>query len=293
MLSPGSTFPPSFESDPSSRDDVRAEQFALEQASAPVRAGRGRRFPPAPATYVLLGINIAVYLWMVLAGVDRLTPSPDDLMRFGACNAEAVTLGHEWWRIVTAMFVHVGLVHLALNMWCLWNLGVIGEPLMGFFGTCSVYVLTGAAGNLLSVAVNLYSSRGEVGAGASGAVFGIAGVLIVLFSNKRLAEPRPGFRGIPLEDLKAIRRSVVQFAALNLIIGASTNVGPLMRSIHLEDVHIDNWAHIGGFVSGLAMAVPLVPRMTSGRSSYLRRQKVVFGGGLLAMALFGYFLSKL
>ncbi|AFL90033.1 putative membrane protein [Terriglobus roseus DSM 18391] len=231
---------------------------------------------------------------MVLARVDALTPTPDDLMRFGANNAEAVLGGHEWFRILSAMFVHVGIVHLGLNMWCLWNLGVIGEPLLGVLGMFSVYLLTGAAGNLLSVAVNFYTgASGEVGAGASGAVFGIAGVLIVLFSNKRLSEPRPGFRGIPLEDLRAIRRSVIQFAVLNLVIGLSTNVGPLMRGIHMADVHIDNMAHIGGFTSGLAIAVPLVPRMTSGRERYLTRQKMTFAGAALAMALFGYFLSHL
>ena len=293
QIFPSTTFQPSFEPSPNAPADVRAEQHAVDAAAAPVRSGRLRRFAHAPATYVLLGINVAVYVWMVLVGVDPLTPTPDALVAFGATFPEAVLASHQWWRILTAMFVHVGLIHLALNMWCLWNLGVIGEPLLGFFGTCSVYVLTGAAGNLLSVALSVYFGQDVVGAGASGAVFGIAGVLIVLFSNKRLAEPRPGFRGIPLQDLKAIRRSVIQFAVLNLVIGLSTNVGPLMHGIHLDDVHIDNSAHIGGFVSGLAMAVPLVPQMTSGRSRYLQRQKLVFGGAVLALALFGYFLSKL
>jgi rhomboid protease GluP len=285
-----STFQPNFDPETGASADVRAEQRAVEEAARP---SRRRTFSQAPATYVLLGINIAVYAFMVLRGVDPLTPSPDDLVVFGATFPEFVLAGHQWWRIITAMFVHVGLVHLALNMWCLWNLGVIGEPLMGFFGTCSVYILTGAAGNLLSVTINSSLNQGVVGAGASGAVFGIAGVLIVLFSNKRLAEPRPGFRGIPIEDLRAIRRSVIQFAALNLIIGASTNFGPLMHGIHLDDVHIDNSAHIGGFISGLAMAAPLVPRMTSGRARYLQRQKLVFGACTLALCLFGYFLSKL
>ena len=52
----------------------------------------------------------------------------------------------EWWRIVTAMFVHVGILHLATNMWCLWNLGLLAEPLMGSFGLVAVYILTGAVG---------------------------------------------------------------------------------------------------------------------------------------------------
>jgi rhomboid protease GluP len=270
--------------------DAAREQAALDASVRRSRPGRMRRMAQAPATYTLLGINVLVYLWMVRSGVDPLAPSPDDLLRFGANSPELVFLGHQWWRVVTAMFVHVGIVHLATNMWCLWNLGLIGEPLLGVFGVTSVYLLTGISGNLLSLAFN---GRGQVGAGASGAVFGIAGILIILFSNKRLSQPRPGFSGIPLSDLHAIRRSVVSFAVLNLLIGAGTAVRPLMEGIHMGDLHIDNMAHIGGFVSGLAMGVPLLPRMTSGRAAYLRRQKVVFAGSLLLLALFAYFLANL
>ena len=275
--------------------DARQNE-AIQQAAAPVvaRASGFRRLAQTPATYLLLAINIAVYLWMLHAGVDRLTPTPEDLIRFGANNAEAVVVGHQWWRIVTAMFVHVGLVHLATNMWCLWNLGIIGEPLLGFMGTCSVYLLTGAAGNLLSVAFNtVFQQRGEVGAGASGAVFGIAGILIVLFSNKRLAERRPGFAGIPLRELHAIRKSVVSFAALNLLIGVGTMIRPLMHGIGLDELRIDNTAHLGGFLTGLGLGVPLLSRMTSGRMRYLQRQKITFAAAALALTLFAYFIGSL
>ncbi len=293
MESPGSTYLP-VESAASTPD--AGQQAALERSAERGRPREGglRRMAQAPATYLLLGINIAVYLWMLHAGVDRLTPSPEDLMRFGANNAETVVMGHQWWRVITAMFVHVGLVHLATNMWCLWNLGVIGEPLLGFFGTLSVYLLTGAAGNLLSVAVNLaLQQRGEVGAGASGAVFGIAGILIVLFSNRRLAEPRPGFAGIPLRELHAIRRSVISFAVLNLLIGAGTMVRPLMHGIGLGDLRIDNMAHLGGFGSGLLLGLPLLSKMTSGRFRYLQRQKLTFGAAALLLTLFGYGAARL
>lgn len=276
--------------------EAPASQQDVLERSAGIRPldGRLRRMAQAPATYVLLGINIVVYLWMLHAGVDRLTPSPEDLMRFGANNAEAVVTGHQWWRVVTAMFVHVGLVHLATNMWCLWNLGVIGEPLLGFFGTCSVYLLTGAAGNLLSVATNLaLQQHGQVGAGASGAVFGIAGILIVLFSNRRLSEPRPGFAGIPMRDLHAIRRSVISFAALNLLIGAGTAVRPLMHGLGLGDLRIDNMAHLGGFGCGMLLGLPLLSRMTSGRTGYLQRQKLTFAGAALLLTLFGYGAARL
>ena len=273
-------------------EQVRAPQQlpGRESGSGTARtastSSRGR-FLRAPATYLLLGANIGVFLWMVLHGVNLQMPSEYSLLRYGANNAELVLAG-QWWRIITAMFVHVGLVHLATNMWCLWNLGLLGEPLLGFFGMVSVYLLTGAAGNLLSVATDVLARNyGVVGAGASGAVFGIAGILIVLLSNRRLAEPRNGRGGIPLAELHALRRSVINFAGINLIIG----LGSAFQSF--LPIHIDNRAHVGGFLSGLLLGVPLLSAMTLGRQRYLTRQRVVFGCGALVLAMLGRFVSRL
>ncbi|HEY4382325.1 MAG TPA: rhomboid family intramembrane serine protease, partial [Acidobacteriaceae bacterium] len=150
----------------------------------------------APGTYVLMAVNIAVYLWMITHGVNPRDPSERDLIHYGANHTWYVLHG-QWYRLLTATFVHVGLLHLASNMWCLWNLGILGEPLIGPFGMIAVYMLTGIAGNLLSMAWNVLATLAardphflfEVGAGASGAVFGIAGILIVLLSNRRLPFP--------------------------------------------------------------------------------------------------------
>src|ERR1035441_7596454 len=88
----------------------------------------------APATYFLVGINCLVFLVMVVHRVSAFSPTTDQLMYWGADNAGAVLVQGQWWRIVSAMFVHVGLLHLATNMWCLWNLGLLAEPLMGSAG---------------------------------------------------------------------------------------------------------------------------------------------------------------
>lgn len=213
---------------------------------------------------------------MVLHGVSATSPSSDDLVRFGA-NATDFTLAGQWYRLVTATFVHVGIIHLATNMWCLYNLGLLGEPLLGRWGLVATYLITGVAGNLLSLLVNVVRRDLSVGAGASGAVFGIAGILIVLLSNKKLP--------IPESELQRLRRSVIQFAGLNLVIG----LGTAFSSI----IHIDNMAHIGGFLSGLALGPPLVPQMTSGRKRYLARQKVTFAGAFFLLILFGYWISHL
>jgi rhomboid protease GluP len=248
-----------------------------EYASQSTRQGRRSELFAAPATYILVGINVAVFLWMVFSGVSFQSPTSADLIHFGANSTSRVLMHGEWYRLLTAIFVHVGWIHLATNMWCLWNLGMLGEPLLGPFGLAAVYVLTGVAGNLLSMAVNVFAGNESVGAGASGAVFGIAGILIVLLSNRKLP--------IPWEELRRLRRSVIQFAVLNLVIGGAT--------IFVDLIRIDNFAHIGGFVSGLSLGPALVPRMTSGRERYLNRQKITFALAALLLSLFGYWIANL
>jgi rhomboid protease GluP len=239
----------------------------------------------APGTYLLLAINIGVYLWMAFHGVGFGEPSEGALLHYGANQTWDVLHG-QWYRLLAATFVHVGFLHIAGNMWCLWNLGILGEPLIGPFGTIAIYMITGIAGNLLSMAWNvgefaIYRDPGylyQVGAGASGAVFGIAGILIVLLSNRKLP--------FPWGELRRLRSSVVKFAAINLVIGLSTMV-------HNFGIRIDNSAHMGGFVSGLALGVPLAPRMTMGRTAYFRRQKITFAVACLILALFGYYIAYL
>jgi rhomboid protease GluP len=254
----------------------------------PVRRQRPS-WAAAPATYLLVGINCAVFLAMVLRGVSIGNPTVDQLMQWGADNAGNVLLGGEWWRIVSAMFVHVGILHLATNMWCLWNLALLAEPLMGSAGVIAVYILTGAAGNLLSTLMNwiyYHNAPGgpvfPAGAGASGAVFGIAGALIVLLKSNLLP--------VPPVELKRLRRSVIYFAALNLVLGLSISGGNLF--LH-SGLNIDNMAHVGGFTCGLLFAVPMVPRIGSPRALFERRLRlaVLMVVGLLVM--FGFYLAQL
>jgi rhomboid protease GluP len=234
----------------------------------------------APATYTLLGINCAVFLGMVLNGASFLAPTTEQLFRWGANYGPAVILGGQWWRLITAMFVHVGIIHIATNMWCLWNLGLLAEPLMGPMGVVAAYVLTGFAGNLLSVAVHPGvpgGPEGIVGAGASGAIFGLAGVLILLLKSPLLP--------LPKAELKRLRWSVIQFSLLNFGIGLYTAFGP-------SPVKIDNMAHLGGFLSGLALGVPLVPRIGPPRELFERRRLMAVGGIGFLLVLFAFGLHS-
>jgi rhomboid protease GluP len=240
----------------------------------------------APATYLLVGINCAVFLAMVAGGVGIGTPTTAQLMHWGANNAASVLIYGQWGRIVSAMFVHVGILHLATNMWCLWNLGLLAEPLMGSVGLLAVYLLTGAAGNLLSTDVNwLFPIRDHgvyfpAGAGASGAVFGIAGALIVLLKSNRLP--------VPPVELKKLRRSVIYFAALNLVLGLSISGGNMF--LH-SGLNIDNMAHVGGFACGLLFAMPMVPRLGSPRAVFHTRLRLAVGLVTGLLVLFGFYIA--
>jgi len=119
------------------------------------------------------------------------------------------------------------------------------------------------------------------GAGASGAVFGIAGALIVLLKSDRLPVP-------PIE-LKKLRKSVIYFAGLNLVLGLSINAG---SSYMGGGLNIDNFAHIGGFGSGLLFAAPLVPRLGSPRPLFEMRLRVAVGMLVGILVLFGFYLTK-
>jgi len=170
----------------------------LEAAEATPARSRSRHRVPLwryPATYLLIGINIAVFLVMFPFGPvmglvhqhawSSILTAPfdvDTLVRFGASASPLIQAG-QWWRLVTGAFVHVTILHIALNLWCLWNLGIFGEPLLGKRGLVAVYLLTGTTGMMFSYAWSIASGQIALVAGASGAVFGIAGILIILLST--------------------------------------------------------------------------------------------------------------
>jgi rhomboid protease GluP len=253
---------------------------------------------------VLVGINCLVFLVMTVRGVSLWNPTSDQLMFWGADNAGAVLIQGQWWRIVSAMFVHVGILHLATNMWCLWNLGLLAEPLMGSTGVVAVYILTGAAGNLLStfrnwwrfypdfmesvkkihgpLPLDLIRNPFPTGAGASGAVFGIAGALIILLNSHLLPVP-------PIE-LRKLRKSVIYFAVINLAIGFTISLGVVERH---TGVSIDNSAHLGGVLCGLLFAAPMVPRIGSPRTLFGQRLRWAVSMVVGILVLFGFYLAQL
>ncbi len=216
---------------------------------------------PAPATAALVVLNVLVFAVMALRGVSILHPTPDQLLRWGA-NFGPLALDGQWWRLFTCMFVHIGLIHLLLNMWALWDVGFLAEQLYGPRTFLAVYLMSGVAGSLASLARNATI----VSAGASGAIFGLAGALIAtLYLGK-----------LPVER-KALRASLVSllvFAGYNLVYG-------------FLKAHIDNGAHVGGLVAGLLLGFVLSRDFHIGRAdSHLRRFLFPIFGVILIAATF-------
>lgn len=246
---------------------------------------RQRHWASAPATYTLVGINLAVYLFTLWQSRSLTGPTFQDNFSFALLlnGAYVFRLG-QWWRVVTSMFVHFGWLHIGCNMWCLWNLGLLGEPLLGEFGMFAAYLLTGAAGNLLSIAVHPLAPQqgGYLSAGASGAVFGIAGVLLMLLRSPLLP--------IPQFELKKLRRSVWYFALLNFVF----DFGLVVAHTRMKGVpQIDNMAHLGGFIGGILLGLPLLPRIGAPKASFLRRRAVVLVAATFALVLFAWWLHAL
>jgi rhomboid protease GluP len=217
-----------------------------------------QRVEPAPwkqqrsssmaVTQVIFGINVVVFIAMTFSGVSPLEPTSDDLLRWGA-NFGPYTMGGQWWRLLSSVFVHIGITHIALNMWCLWGLGRLAESVYDRWTFGAVYLITGVAASVASLGWH----PAGISAGASGAIFGIAGALIAAFYL--------GEFSLPKTVISQLLRSVLKFAGYNLVLGAMLG-------------HVDNAAHVGGLVMGLLVGA-LIARVAPKQDDAVRRVGVL------------------
>ena len=168
---------------------------------------------------------------MLVGKVPLFHPTSAQLLPWGA-NFGPLTLGGQPWRLVTSVFLHIGIVHLLLNMWCLWNLGELAEGLWKRTTLLAIFLLSGIAGAMFSLWWHPFVTV----AGASGAIFGVAGALISYFLSGH--HPYSG------RAAKVALVSLIVFAIYNLVFGFLTP-------------GIDNASHVGGFVVGLVLGLVL------------------------------------
>jgi rhomboid protease GluP len=208
-------------------------------------------------TPALLILNCAVFALTVYAGAGLIQANGAVLVQWGT-NYGPRTLDGESWRLFTSMFLHFGLLHLALNMWALWGVGQLTEKLYGSAYFLVLYVFAGLSGSLAS----LYWHPNLNSAGASGAIFGVIGGLLAFMVNPKTRIPPSVARG----HLK----SAGVFVVYNLFNG-------------FAHAGIDNAAHVGGLLGGFAMGWVLArPVGIEARQNPLPR---LVGGTLLGIGL--------
>ena len=211
------------------------------------------------ATSVLLAVNCLVFVLMTIRGASPILPDTDQLLHWGA-NYGPYTLGGQYWRLVTCAFLHIGILHLGLNMWVFWRLGRMLEKLIGAFTLAGVYVLTGVGASLLSLSWN----PTRVSAGASGAIFGIVGVLISLLYFAKLE--------IPQDRMSRLRAYVTRLALYNLFYGLFGR--------------IDNMAHLGGLITGLVIGFFLARSLAAQPRELFPQVRILILAGCALLAIF-------
>ncbi|MGH9391018.1 MAG: rhomboid family intramembrane serine protease, partial [Vicinamibacteria bacterium] len=203
-----------------------------------------RATPRFFVTPALITANVAYFAIAVFHGVSPMQPERQQLLDLGAIHGPLVFHG-EWWRLTSANFVHIGFLHLFFNMWCLWSLGNAAERMFGNLTFLLIYFLSGVGGSLASLAWH----PSILSAGASGAVFGIAGALVSMLYLGRILVPR--------QVVRQLLSSLAFFVGFNLLLGSV-----------LEGV--DNAGHIGGLLVGLGLGAALHRPLPSGRRPWQR-----------------------
>lgn len=173
-------------------------------------------------TYAIMAVNVVVFILMALNGAGIFEMNGYVHLNWGS-NYAPLTLSGDWWRLITSVFIHFGIIHLAMNMYCLYTVGVYLEPMLGKIKYTTAYLCTGALAGIASL---WWHKEGVNSAGASGAVFGLYGLFLALLTTKL----------IPQKVRKPLLQSILLFVAYNLIYGMKGGV--------------DNAAHVGGLLSG-------------------------------------------
>lgn len=178
-------------------------------------------------TYILIFLNVIIYLALEIAGN---TESAEFLLNWGALYPPYIVEKGQYWRLITATFMHFGLPHLLSNMVILGSAGTILEKALGKWKFLILYLTAGVGGCALSCGQMLLSGQLGVAAGASGAVFGIIGALAwIVIVHKGRYETLTG-------------KGLLIMIVLCLYYGVSSG-------------NVDNWGHIGGLVMGFVIAI--------------------------------------
>ncbi|OLL28474.1 hypothetical protein BTH42_27320 [Burkholderia sp. SRS-W-2-2016] len=207
-------------------------RFAAERVALTTFPQRLAALTPVPwFTYALIALNVAIFFAMCASGVNAIRPDHAALLAWGS-NFAPYTIADEPWRLLTSAFIHVGFVHLLSNMLVLWLLGRTTERLYGNPRFLALYLFAAVTGGITSLLVHPAVNS----AGASGAIFGVAGAWLAFVLRYR--------RELPAELAARNRRAIVVFILFSLYSG-------------LLQHRVDNADHIGGLLGGMLIGALL------------------------------------
>jgi len=192
-------------------------------------------------TPILIDLIILIFILMAISGANIMLPDNDSLLNWGA-NFKPLTLNGEWWRLLTNCFLHIGIVHLIMNLFALLYIGLLLEPILGRARFTSAYLLTGITASISS----LWWNDLTISAGASGAIFGLYGVFLALLTTDLVEKTAR----------KNLLMSIAFFVGYNLIYGLKGG--------------IDNAAHIGGLLGGLVIGYAFIPSLKNNKENKLK-----------------------
>ena len=215
-------------------------------------AGLHARVPRAAITLALVVLNLGIYVVIAFQAGSAWTLGTPLLLAWGG-NEGAHTLAGEPWRLLSAMFLHGGALHVGLNMLALYQVGQLVERMFGHVRYLLIYLGAGVLGGVAS----LWWRQDVVSIGASGAIFGLFGALLVYLLAHR--------RAIDAELFRSLRKTTLGLIGYSLLIGF---VIP----------GVDNAAHVGGLVGGLLLGASFA-------SPRLRPRAAGLGGIAICIAL--------
>lgn len=184
-------------------------------------------------TFVTIGILIVLLLVFIAEILLGGSENTQTLVKMGAMSNYAVVAGHQWWRLFTAQFLHIGIMHLLSNAVIIYYMGLYMEPMLGHWRFLLIYLLSGVGGNLLSLA---WGSDKAISAGASTALFGLFGAMTAI-----------GFRNRHQPLIAYLGRQAFVLALINLIL-----------DIFMPNIDIQG--HLGGLIVGYLLAIILGDR---------------------------------
>ncbi|HEY0682497.1 MAG TPA: rhomboid family intramembrane serine protease [Steroidobacter sp.] len=218
-----------------------------------------RMTPHAAVTGILILLNVITFAALLFSGSGFWNANLELLTRWGA-NTTSLTTAGQGWRLISALFLHAGFIHLLLNMWVLWGIGRLTERLYGNALFAVIYASAGCIASLSSIAWHPF----VISVGASGAVFGAVGACLAFFLRSRTHIPR----GIVWRHGLA----TAVFILFNLVSGFMSG-------------GIDNAAHVGGLLTGLVLGFLLARPVQDGERIALKPLRIVVATGYVLLAI--------